>query len=587
MSGPTVRKVSTTTGAVLLRRLVTIVVLINLFVAGEQAWSLHQSRRQYEEQAATLVRNLSQVLERDIAGTIDRIDMALLATADEYVRQRAGGRAETRAMNRYIGMLHSHLRNVDALRMTDAQGVVVYGNDVASGSAVSVADRPHFIRLRDDPKSGLTVSLPQQSRFNKKWVIVFARRVDQPDGTFAGMVYAPVVLEQFSNAFAAIDMGRLGSMSLRDRELRILARYPKPKAPEVIGRTLPVPPLQALVESGGSYASYVTDATVDRVERRFSVRRISNHPLYIVVGRSTKESLAPWRDQVAQAVLLFALFCLGTLISSWLIYRRWMGQLAAAAETTRAEEAVRQLNAELERRVIERTAQLEAANKELEEFSYSISHDLRSPLRAIAGFSEILIEDYGPRLDDEGRRLLSVVRDNGLRMGRLIDGILHFLHLGRQPLHPSTVDMVALAREVFAELAPVGRQVRFHVDDLPTAQGDLDMLRQVLARLMSNAVKFTSSKAEGVVEVGGTPGEEQNTYFVRDNGIGFDMRYANKLFHVFEHLHGEEQFRGTGIGLAIVKRIILRHGGRVWAEGRVGDGATIYFTLPRGGQSEK
>jgi signal transduction histidine kinase len=562
------------------RSWVGAVLLVNLFVAGLAVLLLNQSRRQLEDQAAANVANLSLALQGDIAGTLQSVNLALFAMADEYARQLAAGGFDVAAMDRFIARQRPRLPEVDALRMADAAAKVVCGTDVIPGSAVDIADRAYFIRLRDDAKAGLVFSGPLQSRVNRKWVVFFARRLDRPDGRFAGVVYAPVALDQFISLFAGIDVGRRGSISLRDREGRILARYPVPADGGVIGRALSVPQFLALAEADGELAAYVSDRTVDGVERRFSVRRIPGQPLYIVVGRSTVDDLATWRDQAAKAGLLLVLFLVGTLASSWLIYRGWQRQVAAADEVARAEEQVRRLNSELEQRVAERTAELEAANKELEEFSYSVSHDLRSPLRAIDGFGRILEEEYGPRLDDEGRRLVGIVAENARRMGLLIDGILAFLHLGRQPLRVLPVDMDALARDVFAELAPADRRIGFEVGNLPPARGDAGMLRRVLAELLSNAIRFSARDDQALIQVGGSDGEEQNSYYVRDNGIGFDMRYADKLFRVFERLHGDAQLEGTGIGLAMVKRIVHRHGGRVWAEGKIGEGATVYFTLP-------
>jgi signal transduction histidine kinase len=559
------------------------VLLANLFVVGLALLFLDQSRRQLENQAAANVANLSLVLQGDIAGTLQSVNLALFAMADEHARQLAAGEFDGVAMNRYIARLRPRLQELDALRMADAGGKVLCGTDVAPGSAVDISDRAYFVRLRDDARAGLVFSGPLQSRVNQKWVLFFARRLEAADGSFAGVVYAPVALEQFVGLFSGIDVGRRGSISLRDREGKVLARYPVPADASAIGRALPVPQYLALAEAEGDSAAYVSDLTVDGVERRFSVRRIPGQPLYIVVGRSTDDDLASWRDQAIKAGLLLLLFFVGTLASSWLIHRDWQRQVAAADEVARAEEKVRRLNSELERRVAERTAQLEAANKELEEFSYSVSHDLRSPVRAIDGFGRILEEEYGPRLDDEGRRLIAVVADNARRMGQLIDGILDFLHLGRRPLHPAVVDMAALAQEVFAELKPADRQIEFRLGELPAAQGDPAMLRLALANLLSNAIRFTARKEGVVIEVGGSSGPDGNRYFVRDNGIGFDMRYADKLFRVFERVHGDAELEGTGVGLAMVKRIVHRHGGRVWAEGKPDAGATIHFTLPAAG----
>lgn len=257
-------------------------------------------------------------------------------------------------------------------------------------------------------------------------------------------------------------------------------------------------------------------------------------------------------------------------------------------EIDRYQGEIQQLNQELEQRVIERTAQLDAANKDLESFSYSVSHDLRAPLRAIDGFSLILLEDYAGKLDDEGKRVINVVRDNTQKMGQLIDDILAFSRAGRKALEMVEIDMQELATSVFDELKPgtAGRTIQLDITALPACRGDRAMLRQVWLNLLSNAIKFTRARESALIEIGSNATDKENIFHVKDNGAGFDMQYSHKLFGVFQRLHTPEEFEGTGVGLAIVKRIIDKHGGRVWAEGKVGEGATFYFALPKPGQQE-
>jgi signal transduction histidine kinase len=262
------------------------------------------------------------------------------------------------------------------------------------------------------------------------------------------------------------------------------------------------------------------------------------------------------------------------------LFLGWLLRLIRAhiVERKRAEQSIRNLNAHLH----QQTRQLEAANKELEGFSYSVSHDLRAPLRAIDGFAQMLEEDHRNRLDREGLRFLSVIRNNSKRMGILIDDLLTFSRLSRQAVSKSEVDMNRLVQEVIDELRPHQgvENAKIELGTLPPAEADRALIRQVWLNLLSNALKYSAKSPNPVIEVTGCHDGVDTIYTVRDNGVGFSMDYASKLFGVFQRLHRAEEFSGTGVGLAIVQRLVARHGGRVWAEGSVNNGARFSFALP-------
>jgi light-regulated signal transduction histidine kinase (bacteriophytochrome) len=261
---------------------------------------------------------------------------------------------------------------------------------------------------------------------------------------------------------------------------------------------------------------------------------------------------------------------------------RWLGSNTDIDNIKKAEDQLKNYNKDLEQRVIDRTEQLLAANRELEAFSYSVSHDLRAPMRAIHSFTSILREDYGKVLDDEGNRICSIIEKSSVHMGQLIDDLLAFSRIGRTGLDHVAIDMESLAKSIYSELTTPEEQKRiiFTIEKLQAASGDAVLMRQVITNLLSNALKYSSKNENAKIVFGSEKKDGEVVYFIKDNGVGFDMQYSNKLFGVFQRLHSAKEFEGNGVGLAIVQRIILRHDGRVWAESEKGNGATFYFSLP-------
>jgi len=369
-------------------------------------------------------------------------------------------------------------------------------------------------------------------------------------------------------------------------------------------KIVPAPP--ASVRTGGKPVRY------ERTETKRAVgRAVAGVPWSVVAELPSYRILAPARAYLVMMVPIAALIVLIGAVVAWWGSRRMttpLREITTAAEAlargdlhqhvraTRTDELgslARSFNTmaekvalshhALESQVAERTRALEGTNAELESFSYSVSHDLRAPLRAIHGFARMLTEDHKAQLDPEAQRLLGVIDQNTKRMGQLIDDLLSFSRLGRKELETRHVDMRELARGVAEDVQRTEgeRRLTIHVEELPPAQGDRALLRQVVSNLVQNAAKFSRGKPAAQIDVGFQPNGNENVYYVKDNGAGFDPRYADKLFGVFQRLHQAEEFEGTGVGLAIVKRIVQRHGGRVWAESKVDEGATFYFTLPK------
>ncbi|HWY20106.1 MAG TPA: CHASE3 domain-containing protein [Candidatus Acidoferrum sp.] len=295
--------------------------------------------------------------------------------------------------------------------------------------------------------------------------------------------------------------------------------------------------------------------------------------------RSTEERLLKIRLETATTGTrkMKAVIVLGNGLAILILSVAGMVIRREAGRRNLAERELKHVNEHLEHR----TAELSDANSELESFSYSVAHDLRAPLRQIAGYSNVLIQDYGPQLDAEARRYLEKVEDGARKMGRLVDDLLSLSKIGRQELALQATPLDSILRQVVEDLAPEcsGREVEWQIGSLFSAECDPGLMKQVFVNLLSNAVKYTGKRERAVIQVGQMTQNDQRVIFVRDNGAGFEMQYVGKLFGVFQRLHKARDFEGTGVGLAIVQRIIRKHGGRIWADAKLDHGATFFFTL--------
>ncbi len=306
-----------------------------------------------------------------------------------------------------------------------------------------------------------------------------------------------------------------------------------------------------------------------------AMRRIPDSPWFLVARVDQEEIYAPIRTETRFIAILVGVLVIGVAVSVGFLWRGHHLQ-----EYRRSESEIKKLNEDLKCRAVE----LGCINKELETFSYSVSHDLRNPLVGINGFSRILLERYSFDLDEKGQHFLRLIRRETEKMLQLIDDLMAFSRFERQEVKPMEIDMSEMARNIFDELTQTipERSIELDIKMLPSACGDKTMIRQAIFNLLSNAIKFTRPKESGRIEIGCITQENENIYYVRDNGVGFDMQHATKLFEVFQRFHSADEFEGTGVGLAIVQRIIQRNGGRVWAHGKVNEGATFYITLPSG-----
>ena len=568
-------KLRAATAAFVERAPVRWIVLSLVTVAA--VWTAALSYREIDREltAVALMRRetVAQLTATILAGKFDRLtDVAVSLTTRVRFRElvAAGKWVEAIELMRAVPR---DLPLIERLILTDAGGTLRADLPAIPGArGINLASHEWFQGVRRDRRPYISsaytrVVVPRLNIFS------VAVPVNNARGEVTGFLVVQVGVKHLLEWVKTVDFGPEGFVCIVDPkgQAAFHSRYPER---EEIADLSATPVVEKLRRGGRG-----VEITFDRTEGEDSIVAHAAVPGYgwgVVTQQPARASLGlAARDrQLRQLMTGYALIL---LLGSTAIFLT----LRIAIARRRAEDD-RRMKAELERQVAERTTELNAANKELEAFSYSVSHDLRAPLRSIDGFSQAVLEDYAGRLDDQGRDYLSRVRAATQHMGQLIDDLIKLARVARAEIKREAVDLSALAGEVLAELQKrePGRRVECHIEPGLAAEGDARLLRVVLDNLLGNAWKFTGRQPQPRIEFGATRGADgEPAFFVRDNGAGFDMTYAGKLFGAFQRLHTVHDFPGTGVGLATVQRIVHRHGGRVWAEGAVGKGATFYFTL--------
>ncbi len=575
------------------------VLALNLYSYFDQR---EQAIREVQRDELVTARNLA-TLQGTLIGGTRQLLMTLTRLPQMQRRDREGCDAllaGVLAQCPYYGVLAA----------VDSQGQMFAIAPGAPGP-VNYADRLWF---RKTVRSlAFVIGEPIQGRTTNKYLINLAYPILDDADRIQGVLTAGLDLTWLASQLAKSDFPPGTAIGLTDSTGKVLYRYPEPL--KYIGKMLPDALIQAMAAGDEGVAAGVG---LPGEERLFAFARLSPpwQALRVAIGLPTEWAISNVNRALRRNLLWLGLVAIMALAAAWfgsgLIIvqpvrnlRHLTDRLATGDLTTRAgplypsgelgflaqdfdhmAAALQERDADLLKAAAElrqRAQELTAANQELENFTYSVAHDLRAPLRSMGSFARIMMEDYPDQLDADGQRYLNIIQQEARKMGQLIDDLLALARLGRKELGLTRLDLAELAQTVFDELkaAYPARNLQIEVRPLPVVLGDNVMFRQLLVNLLDNAIKFTQNRESALIQVSGWEEGDENIYCIKDNGVGFDMRFVNKLFEVFQRLHPEDEYGGTGVGLAIVKRVIDRHGGRVWAESKPGEGTTICFALPK------
>jgi len=571
-------------------RLVLAVVFFNALVfllAGE---ALFYSERQYEQQATQAVQNLAHSLEASVSGVFEKVDLAVHAVAREAERQRAAGPIRKKEADAYIEDVRRLVPEVSALRVSDAEGRVLYGTDTSGSEVVQIADRDYFRDLVDAPADAVVLSKPVLGRISGKWVIILARRVNAPDGRFAGVALGILSLEYFSRLFASLDVGEHGVISMRDADMALVVRIPEHEGiGRSVGNRVVSRQTRDNVQANPRAGTYETVVTLDSIRRRMAYRKVSGQALYLFVGQAAVDYLAPWRKEVMVIVSLALMFTLLTCFSAVMVWRRWQAEFAVREALLRRQD-------QLESQVEERTRDLtvakevaEAASRAKSSFLANMSHELRTPISAIIGMTNLALREAGEsrfsahlqQISQTSRHLLGVINDildlskieaerlvlehAEFRLGNVLDSVFGLLG------HKAEEKGLQLLREVPEALA--SRSFR----------GDAMRLEQVLLNLVGNGIKFTEAGRVTVRMQLETDAADSTVLQceVEDTGIGINEADQARLFKPFEQADSSmtRKYGGTGLGLAITQRLIALMGGEISLRSEPGGGTCFTFRL--------